>query len=217
MKLGIIIMAKVPEPGKVKTRLEPFLTPEMCAELASCFLRDTIEKAQTLQTKIIVAFSPAERRDFFNGFEGLNLVAQTGTDLGQRMFNAFRFAFQSGLDKVVMIGTDSPTLPPEFIENAFGLLEEFDAVLGPTTDGGFYLIGLSKLDKRIFEGVEWSSAKTFEQTRRNLETCGFGLSELPVWYDVDEPPDLENLRTDANLFRFAPRTAQLLRGVSSKR
>jgi rSAM/selenodomain-associated transferase 1 len=216
MKHGIIIMAKVPEPGKVKTRLQPFLSPERCAELATCFLGDTVEKAQTLQKYIIVAFSPPEQRDFFNSFEGLNLVAQTGIGLGQRMFNAFQFAFQKGFEKVVMIGTDSPTFPPEFIENAFELLDKSDAVLGRTTDGGFYLIGLRKPDERIFAGVEWSSARTFEQTKRNLEKYGFTLNELPVWYDVDEPEDLENLKMDENLPRFAPRTAEWLRGVSSK-
>lgn len=206
MKRAIIIMAKVPEAGKVKTRLQPFLTPEQSAELADCLLQDTINKAKALENKLIIAYSPPERRDYFDSFHNLNLVAQNGNDLGDRMFNAFEFAFRENSDSVVMIGTDSPTFPPEFIEKAFDYLAKNDAVLGKTEDGGFYLIGLRKLDKRIFENVEWSSEKTFEQTKNNLEKTGFSLAELPVWYDVDEPKDLERLREDELLQQFAPKT-----------
>ena len=214
MKRAIIIMAKVPEAGKVKTRLQPFLTPEQSAKLANCLLQDTINKAKSLKNELIIAYSPIEKRDFFDNFHNLNLVAQSGKDLGERMFNAFEFAFDNDLDSVVMIGTDSPTFPPEFIEKAFAYLETSDAVLGKTEDGGFYLIGLRKLDKRIFENVEWSSEKTFEQTKNNLARLDFSLTELPIWYDVDEPNDLKRLRKDEHLQQFAPKTFEWLKKLN---
>lgn len=212
MKRAIIIMAKVPEAGKVKTRLQPFLTPEQSAEIAECLLQDTISKAKTLKNKLIIAYSPIERRDFFDSFpnHSFNLIAQNGNDLGERMFNAFEFAFDNNSDSVVMIGTDSPTFPPNFIEQAFEYLEQNDAVLSKTEDGGFYLIGLRKLNKRIFENVEWSSEKTFLQTKNNLAKLEFSLAELTIWYDIDEPKDLERLREDEYLQEFASKTAEWL-------
>lgn len=213
MNRAIIIMAKVPEAGKVKTRLQPFLTPEQSAKLANCLLQDTINKAKSLKYKLIIAYSPIEKSSFFDSFHSIKLVAQSGKDLGERMFNAFEFAFSQTLDSVVMIGTDSPTFPPEFIEKAFDFLDTSDAVLGKTEDGGFYLIGLSRLDKRIFQNVEWSSEKTFEQTKNNLARLDFSLTELPIWYDVDEPKDLERLREDEYLQQFAPKTFDWLKNL----
>jgi hypothetical protein len=210
MKRAIIIMAKVPQAGKVKTRLQPLLTPKQSAEFANCLLQDTINKVNQTKNKLIIAYSPSEQRNFFDGFHNLVLTAQNGSDLGERMFNAFQFAFSQNLDSVVMIGTDSPTFPPEFINKAFDFLINSDAVLGKTEDGGFYLIGLKKLDRRIFEAVEWSSPTTFQQTKNNLEKLDFSLSELPVWYDVDEPKDLKRLREDEHLQQFAPKTAKWL-------
>lgn len=203
-------MAKVPEAGKVKTRLQPFLTPLQSAELADCLLQDTINKANSLTYKTIIAYSPIEKRGYFDIFPNLNLVAQSGQNLGERMFNAFKFAFANKLDSVVMIGTDSPTFPPKFIEKTFESLNNSDAILGKTEDGGFYLIGLRRLDKRIFENVEWSSVQTFEQTKNNLKELEFSLSELPIWYDVDEANDLERLKKDKFLQLFAPKTAEWL-------
>ena len=195
MKRAIIIMTKIPLAGTVKTRLQSFLSAEECAELAAAFLMDTENKAKTVCNETIIAFSPPGK-----GMELENLlqyehefIEQTGADLGERMFNAFQFAFEKDLDAVVMIGTDSPTFPPEFIAKAFEFLEKTDAVLGKTTDGGFYLIGLHRLKREIFENVEWSSPNTFAQTKRNFMHLNFDLREIPAWYDVDEPADLRRL------------------------
>ncbi len=206
-------MAKVPMAGLVKTRLSPNLTPEQSAKLANCLLQDTISKAKTLKNKLIIAYSPIERGNFFDGFTNHNftLHAQFGQNLGERIFNAFEFAFESGSDSILMIGTDSPTFPGDFLTKGFEVLEKNDAVLGKTEDGGYYLIGLRKLDQRIFENVEWSSEKTFAQTKNNLQNLKFSLEELPVWYDIDEPKDLERLRQDELLQEFAPMTADWLK------
>ncbi|MDQ3180418.1 MAG: DUF2064 domain-containing protein, partial [Acidobacteriota bacterium] len=96
----------------------------------------------------------------------------------------------------VIIGTDSPTFPTDFLKQAFENLKKTDAVLGKTEDGGFYLIGLRHLRKEIFENVEWSSPKTFRHIVRNIKNLGLKLSLLPAWFDVDLPADLERLRKD---------------------
>ncbi len=131
--------------------------------------------------------------------------------MGERMFNAFEFAFANGSDSVMMIGTDSPTFPAEFIEQAFEFLKNSDAVLGESDDGGYYLIGLKTLHKEIFENVEWSSPETFDQTVKNIEKCGLKFSFVPKWYDVDFPEDLERLKKELNENpQLAPRTAKWL-------
>jgi rSAM/selenodomain-associated transferase 1 len=195
MNNAVIIMAKVPEAGKVKTRLQPRLTPEQSAELAECLLRDTITKVAGEQNQLIIAYSPADGRDFFDQFSQHKIIylLQKGLDLGERMFNAFDFAFAQKMDSVVMIGTDSPTFPAKYIDNAFEYLESSDAVLGETEDGGYYLIGLRTLKQEIFENVEWSSPETFKQTAENLRNLGLNVSFLPKWYDVDEPEEFERL------------------------
>jgi len=207
-------MTKVPQAGKVKTRLQPFLTVQQSAEISVCFLQDTEAKAKTVTQKLIIAFSPIEKKNLLTDILQTEpiLVEQKGENLGERMFHAFEFAFLNDSDAVVMIGTDSPTVPAEFIKRAFAFLEtKADAVLGKTKDGGFYLIGLRKLDERIFENVEWSSPKTFEQTRRNIENLNLSLSEIPVWYDVDTPEDLKILKKELmGNPQLAPKTAEFL-------
>jgi hypothetical protein len=214
MKKAVIILTKVPVAGNVKTRLQPFLSATQCAELSACFLLDTISKIESLQIPLITAYTPIEGKDILLGILPAEhtLVEQNGANLGERMFNAFQFAFARNLDSVVMIGTDSPTFPEAFIKRAFEILVENDAVLGETKDGGFYLIGLRVLRKEIFENVEWSSPKTFEQTMRNIENYGARLALLPVWYDVDTPDDLKTLMADlAKNPTCAPKTFEFMK------
>ncbi|MGI8641975.1 MAG: TIGR04282 family arsenosugar biosynthesis glycosyltransferase [Pyrinomonadaceae bacterium] len=214
MKPTIVIMAKVPRAGNVKTRLQPFLSPEQCAELSEAFLEDTINKARKVCDKVIIAFSPIREREYFDKFAAKNLilVEQTGENLGEKMFNAFDFAFKRDSDSVVMIGTDSPTFPVEFIEQAFNYLEKADVVLGKTKDGGFYLIGLQALRKNVFENVEWSSTETFAQTVRNIKEINLIHSLLPLWFDVDFPADLKRLRKELmKNSHLAPKTFEWLK------
>lgn len=207
-------MTKIPRAGNVKTRLQPYLSPEQSAEIAAAFLHDAEAKARKICDKTIIAFAPAdEKKSLFNFVSPQNIfAAQKGKNLGERMFNAFKFAFKNGLDSVVMIGTDSPTFPAKFIEKAFNLLENSDAVLGESEDGGYYLIGLKTLRKEIFENVEWSSPETFVQTLRNIENCGLSLSFVPKWHDVDFPEDLERLKIELRENpKLAPKTAKWLK------
>jgi uncharacterized protein len=214
MKRAIIIMTKIPRAGNVKTRLQPYLSPEQSAELATAFLQDAEEKARKVCDKTIIAFAPPDEKNvLLNLISSENIfVAQNGKDLGERMFNAFEFAFENDSDSVIMIGTDSPSFPAEFIEQAFEFLENSDAVLGESEDGGYYLIGLKTLRKEIFENVEWSSPETFVQTVRNIEKCGLDLSFVPKWHDVDFPEDLKRLKKELNEKpELAPKTTKWLK------
>lgn len=214
MKSSLIIMAKVPEPGSVKTRLQPCFTPEQSKSLATCFLKDAESKAQMLDCQSIIAFSPVDQKEELGRilqYEN-TVIEQSGKNLGMRMLNAIDFAFQNGFDSVVLIGTDCPTLRLENIKLAFKYLERGrDAVIGETEDGGFYLIGLKFLPKGIFDAVDWSTNRTFNQTVENIQNAKVKLEKLEVWYDVDLPKDVERLRQElAEAPQLAPATSEWL-------
>ncbi len=139
MKRTIIIMAKVPRAGNVKTRLQPFLSPEECRTLAEAFLFDAIHKTRNICDELIIAFSPASDKSYFDTFENRDdfiLIEQKEGNLGERMANAFEFAVRADSDTaVLMIGTDSPTFPVEFAEKAFADLETQAEIVwaNPTT------------------------------------------------------------------------------------
>jgi rSAM/selenodomain-associated transferase 1 len=217
MKRAIIIMAKVPLAGNVKTRLEKVISPENCAKLAEAFLKDAVNKAKAVCEDVFVAFFPPnEAGKLRETVPDGQIFEQTGKDLGERMFHAFEFVFSGEADAVVMIGTDSPTFPFDYIEQAFEFLEtNSEIVLGKTDDGGFYLIGLRGLRKEIFENVVWSSPKTFEQVFENVRKLQLHLRETPGWYDIDEAPDLIQLKKElfqnANAKRRAPNTFEWLK------
>lgn len=201
MKRALIIMAKVPVVGTVKTRLQPFLSPDECAGLAAAFLRDAENKAKINCENTILAYSPADESKILENILQFKntLIEQTGADLGARMANAFEFAFAREKDSaVVMIGTDSPTFPAKFIERAFGFLETgADAVLGKSADSGFYLIGLRRFVPHLFDDIAWSVPTVFEQMTANLSRFKFdNLRLVPDWYDVDTPDDLNRLRDE---------------------
>ncbi len=212
-------MTKVPRAGNVKTRLQPFLSPEQCRFLAEAFLFDAIHKARNVCDRLIVAFAPASEKDYFTGLplENLLTIEQRGADLGEKMSNAFEFAFRRNSDaNVVLIGTDSPTFPAAFIGQAFEFLEtKTNAVLGKSADGGFYLIGLRRrIPPRLFDNIEWSSPLVYEHTTQNFKRLKITLKLTPEWYDVDAPDDLRRLRNEIlqneTSRKIAPRTFQWL-------
>ena len=213
MKRAIIIMTKVPAGETVKTRLGQVLAAEERAALAEAFLHDAVQKAKTVCENTIIAFFPPEDLEklkmLLPGEQ--TFVAQRGADLGERMEHAFADAFRRGVENVVMIGTDSPTVPADYLEQAFEFLEtNSEIVLGRTEDGGFYLVGARVHRPEIFRGVAWSSARTFDQVYRNVHRLELHLRETPSWYDVDEPRDLRQLKEELahneNARRRAPHT-----------
>lgn len=219
MKRAIIIMAKTPLAGTVKTRLQSILSPEKCAELAFAFLQDAIKKAETTCKNVILAYSPAGQSDYFKGVVSskIILVEQKGEGLGEKMANAFEFAFNKKSDSaVVMIGTDSPTFPGDYIAQAFDALEkDAEIVLGKSKDGGFYLIGLRKSVPKLFAEIAWSSSLVFEQITGNLKKLNIeNLKLTPEHYDVDTPEDFLMLKDEIlgneNLQKSAEKTFQWL-------
>jgi uncharacterized protein len=213
MKRAIIIMAKVPLAGTVKTRLETILPPEKCSELAAAFLDDTIKKAKTVCKNIILAYSPAGQSNLLEDLISpeIGLTEQIGANLGERMFNAFEFAFAEN-SAVVMIGTDSPTFPAGYLAEGFEALEkDSEIVLGKSRDGGFYLIGLRNSIPKLFDEIAWSTPRVFEQITRNIKNLGIErLKLLPEHYDVDTPQDFQMMKDeifgDETLQKLAAKT-----------
>jgi len=211
---AVVVMAKVPQAGKVKTRLEPFLSGEQASALAACFLQDTISNVKQVTGNLIVAFTPADGRETLESVlpKDLLLIEQRGRDLSEKLASAVEDAENRNFNPVIVIGADSPTLPPEFIETAIESFKsnETDIALGATGDGGFYLVGLRQNHAGLFENVAWSSDLVFGQMTRNAERLGLRLSKLESWYDVDTPDDLFYLRNellaDENGRQSAPKT-----------
>jgi rSAM/selenodomain-associated transferase 1 len=219
---AIIIMCKAPVAGTVKTRLVPFLSPEQAAGLSGSFAQDAVMKLYYPNSYIakFVAFAPSDGKAALKRILPTNLswIEQQGNDLGERMQNALVSVFKNQVySPLVVIGTDSPTMPPEYIYQAFTALSEniADVVLGEAADGGFYLIGVNAPDSRIFANVQWSSPRTFEQTANNIKNLNLRLYVLPIWYDVDTPEDLRRLREDIlngdSAANIASNTAEWLR------
>lgn len=196
MKRCLIIFAKEPKKGKVKTRLLSVLGKEQCVNLYKAFLKDTIYMAKRVncEEKVIAYQSnsyPSYLRKISGGFK---FYRQKGKDIGKRMYDAFKFAECHRFSKTVIIGSDSPTLKPDFIEAAFRLLDTNDIVLGPAIDGGYYLIGLKNPYPGLFKDVEWSSDKVLEVTLKNAGKKGKKVMLLKKWYDVDDRESLLYLK-----------------------
>ncbi len=219
-----VVMVKAPRAGAVKTRLAPPLTREEAASLAECFARDTVDSVRRVARETIVAYAPDDGRSALEAIfkdDGLLWFAQRGEDLGARIESAVSHAFARGRGPVVVVGTDSPTLPPSFVERAFASLSagESDVALGPTEDGGYYLVGLREPSEGLFRNVEWSTPRAYAQTAENVARLGLRLLELPRWYDVDTPADLLRLReemlADEAARERAPATREWLQAHAS--
>jgi rSAM/selenodomain-associated transferase 1 len=216
---AVVVMVKAPRSGLVKTRLTPPLTKEDAASLAACFARDVVNCASGLADVVIIAYAPAGGRAALETTlrrGDLLWLEQQGADLGERLDAAAAHAFARGFGPLVFLGADSPTLPPSLISQAFQVLatEQSDIVLGPTDDGGYYLVGLRHQTPGLFQNVAWSTPEAYAQTARNARRLGLRLHELPRWYDVDTPADLSRLRaellTDEAARQRAPATYQWL-------
>jgi uncharacterized protein len=212
----IIVMAKVPRKGKVKTRLNPFLIDEQTESLATCFLQDTISNAVQITSNIIVAYTPRNGRKRLIELlpPNLNLFEQKGSDLTEKLESVIEYAESLSFNPIIIIGADSPTLPPDYIQIAIESFrsDETDIALGGTKDGGFYLIGLRKKHSGLFDSVAWSSDSVYRQIAANVERLGLNLFSLRHWYDVDTPDDLIFLRdeilNDKQMQHRAPQTFQ---------
>jgi len=196
---ALVIMVKEPVAGSVKTRLTPPLSPETARELYKSFILDKITQVNGIENTVhIVAYYPESGRDFFlsNLPENFELLEQEGHDLGERLAGISSELFKRGFKKVLMLDSDSPNLPTGYIIEGIERLDSADIVLGPTDDGGYYLIGLKEPLSGIFQNIPWSTPEVAEVTIQKIAGLDKTRFILPGWYDVDTAEDLERLKND---------------------
>lgn len=198
---ALAVMTKAPRAGQVKTRLTPPLTAEEAATLNTCFLRDTTaaiaNAARAGLAQGIAVYTPVGAEGDYGRIlpAEFQLVPQRGEALGERITLAFEDLFSLGFESVCLIGSDSPTLPPQAFSQAAQILSVpgDQLVLGPTDDGGYYLIGLKKPHGSLFEGIHWSTERVLEQTRKKANAINLESHLLMTWYDVDDWSSLRRL------------------------
>jgi len=218
MSNALVIVAKAPVVGQVKTRLCPPLSAAEATELFCCFLGDTVERACTLpDTQVCLAFAPADSEALFRALLPfpLRYLPQRGNGLGERLVNIFADLVHQGFGKIVVMDSDSPTLPTAFLREAFISLSDpsNDAVFGPCRDGGYYLVGARAVHHGLFENITWSTAAVLAETLAQARLHKLHITLLPQWYDIDNGADLHRLavelgRLDGNA--GVPRTRAFL-------
>ena len=213
-------MAKRPAPGRTKTRLTPPLSPQEATALYEAFLRDTLDLMRRVRgVQPVIAYAPAAEQPYFaNLAPDFDRYLQDGPDLGTRLDNAFRHHFNLGYERVVIMGSDSPTLPLSALQAAFQALESVDVTLGPCDDGGYYLIGLKRPASRLLLEVRMSTPSVLADTLALAEADSLSVELLPQWYDVDDAATLNRLRAElaGTLSEIAPHTRKFLEKQSSR-
>src|SRR5712664_1197046 len=235
-RCALALMAKVPFAGAVKTRLTPLLSPEEAATLSTCFLRDMTTNLFGMNsdgTEGVVLYTPANAEGFLHDLlpDGFKLVAQRGETLGERLINAAAELLSNGFESVCLINSDSPTLPGEILKTAASLLAKDGdrVVLGPSEDGGYYLIGLKHPHQELFERIAWRTETVLAHTIDRAADINLPVELLPTWYDVDDAVTLRLLCNELSLltdghdgqaqFRGgseAPHTRKYLAGLIAK-
>ncbi|MBI2841568.1 MAG: TIGR04282 family arsenosugar biosynthesis glycosyltransferase [Acidobacteria bacterium] len=188
---ALLVFAKAPVPGTVKTRLCPPLTPKNAALLYRAMLRDTTRIAGASGCDTFFCYSPRGSKAMLRRVIGDQQFIWQGTgDLGARLARCFQRALGVGYRKVIAIGADSPTLPVERITAAARELDRADLVVGPAVDGGYYLIGLSRWAPDVFRAIPWSTGDVLSRTIARARTRRIRWSVLDPLHDVDQPSDL---------------------------
>lgn len=196
MDYALVVMAKEPIVGLVKTRMCPPLSEKAAAKLYKALLLDTLELVKSVDNSHrIIAFSPGATEDSMRKIVGaeFELKAQRGNDLGERLSNLFQDLL-GAYSKVVVLGSDSPTLPPEVLQEAFTRLDSCEIVLGPCLDGGYYLVGAKTPQiKEVFKDIAWGTDVVLKQTIDRARSQGLNIFCLKMWYDIDTWADVEQL------------------------
>lgn len=198
MTKALLVIAKRPEPGQTKTRLSPPLTPQQATRLYECFLRDTLALVTAVPhvTRFIL-YAPANESAYFARLgPHFELLAQQGSNLGERLDNALTDCLNNGFQQVVIMNSDGPTLPPAYLAQAFQYLDQTEAVFGPAEDGGYYLVGLTRPQPALFRRVQMSTPTVLQDTLKLARQRGVEASLLPAWYDVDAIDGLHRLWRD---------------------
>lgn len=202
---SIVVMAKQPRAGAVKTRLAAAVGGEDAARLAEAFLRDTIGVASECverDTELVLCHTPPEAAPWFADLAPrARLLAQVEGDLGARMAAAFESCFERGAQRVVMVGSDAPHTESSTLRDAFAQLDTAALVLVPSLDGGYCAIGLRAACPQLFERIDWSTARVLEQTLSRAAESGLSVRQLPASFDVDDADGLSRLRHHISVMR----------------
>lgn len=192
---ALIIFARYPRSGVVKTRLASHRGAEWATEFYRSCAEHIFDEAKKLPTAIakFIFCSEPEYIDKMKQWAGASFtyVQQTGDDLGKRMHNAFATIFQNGIQKAIIIGTDIPDLSSDILRQAFSKLETDDIVIGPSSDGGYYLVGMKRLYSELFTDIPWSTEHVFEKTLKKINEKDCSVAFLPELMDIDTQEDVE--------------------------
>jgi len=210
---ALLVFAKTPKPGRVKTRLVDAVSAEVAAALHEACIADTLRLVLKMRGCDVFLFA-AGGTSYFRRLAKkqksgarVRVLPQRGADLGARMENAFRKCFSMGYRKVVVIGTDTPWMGAERVRRAFAELKANDVVIGPAEDGGYYLLGMRKMVAEIFRGIPWSTERVLELTLKKITASKLQKRLLRRDFDLDRP---EDLRRAARMLKKSRRTAPAL-------
>lgn len=197
MKKALICFTRVPKPGTTKTRLLPILQPEQCAQLHWCFLKDLAETYRKMDAHLFVAYTPdPDWEQLKSVFPDAGFLVQKGSDLGEKMYRAIRTVLKLGYESVVLTGADLPRMGETHLQSGFAALEAADIALGPTSDGGYYLIGMKQPHKSVFHVEGYGGSSVFENTVTAADKAGLTVAAAMPCDDVDTPEDLRQLFAD---------------------
>ena len=203
--VAVGIMCKTPAPGQSKTRLSPLLQPHECAELSACFIRDLSRTIDALAGRGDVTgyavYTPVGSEDALRRFlpAAFKLMPQIEGALGARLIHATADLLDAGHRAVILVGSDSPTLPRSILSAAVdAVVAGVNVVLSPALDGGYTLVGLSRSHPRLFEDIPWSTDAVYRLTLERAREMALPIVELPGWYDVDDEASLRLLEEEFN-------------------
>lgn len=210
-----IVFAKAPVAGEVKTRLQPRMSAFDAARCYRAMAEDVVLGIHdSARVDPVLFFTPTDSEDeFHRWFPHIELVAQAGSDLGERMLGAFSWARDMGYSRTVILGTDLPTITHETVAAALHALDDSDVVLGPSADGGYYLVGAREPHPALFTGVAWSTPSVLDATLANARAADLTVHLLAQGRDIDTYEDIVHLKdslADSACRAEAPRTARVL-------
>lgn len=207
----IMVFLREPRLGHVKTRLARHLEEDLVLDLYRAFVLDTLETVADCDPQALILVEPPSGTVTVARWLGdrFTCIGQVGNDLGERMANGFVYAFSRGFQRAVLVGSDTPDLPKSVLDMSFDRLRENQAVIGPSTDGGYYLIGFSttNIPTDVFTVPIWGTGTVFSATESVLSRTGCRIQVLPEWADIDELPDLKRfLSNGGDENRYGERT-----------